>query len=329
MASDLSIKKNAWSSTAQSSGRDAGAGKAAASSAAQGDQEAESPLESSRVTLSNDALNRMLQYGQAVSRMATDTVASKKDLARARVEEIKKRIAMLKKLLAMMGPAAAKGVLREIRQLAGQLSAAAETLKEGSDGMSPATSGVGVMAASAVGAPLSSGSDGAALGATPARADGADPQARGGALSQGAQVAAAYAKVSADTEAADDTAARPAAGAEAGPDAGMAAAQAQAAASQSGSADPADASAGPMAGVGAADAANLRRAQDRQREEDASSLRDVLRELKALLALARQMAERGDEEARKDAAAAETMIEDAARTTDGIALGGVGTLPVA
>lgn len=316
MASDLSIKKNTFNSAAQSSGKEAGAGKGAA--VAQG-QEAESEQVSSRVTLSDDALKKILDYGQAVSRMATETVASKKDLARARIEEIKKRIAMLKKLLAMMGPAAAKSVLREIRQLAGQLSAAAETLKEGSGGMPSATTGMGMMPASVATAASTSGGE-AATGAALANAGGEQTDARGGAPSQSAQAAAAYAKVSADTRAAADTAAQQASGED---DAGGAEAQA----SEPAGSDAADEGVALANRGNATDAASLHRAQARQREEDAKTLREVLRELKALLATARQMIERGDEEARKDAAASEEMIEDAARSTEAIALGGVAVMP--
>ncbi|SAI66255.1 Uncharacterised protein [Bordetella ansorpii] len=321
MASDLSIKKNAFNSTAQSSGRDADAGKAIASSASQGDQDDEPQQLSSRVTLSDDALKRMFDDSQAVSRMATETVASKKNLARARIEEIRKRIAMLKKMLAMMGPAAAKSVLREIRQLAGQLAAAAETLKEGSGGMPSSATGVGMMPASLATAASTPGGEAAADAAQASAGGGEQADAPGGAPGQGAQAAAAYAKVSAETGATPDPAAQQASGTDDAEGAGSAAASAQA--SEKSGAGAADEDVVP---AGATDAASLQRAQARQREEDARTLREVLRDLKALLSLARLMTERGDEEARKDAAASEAMIEDAARSTEAIAMGGVGLI---
>ncbi len=327
MTSDFSIKKNSAGSTAPSSGTQADAARLLMS-AAQGDQETATRYLSARVTLSNDALNKVLEYGQAISRLSTDVMASRKDLARARIEEIKKRIEVLKKMLALMGPEAAKGVLREIRQLAGQLSAAADTLKQGAGAPSTAGGGVGAMPAPMADVPQLSDSATPVQAMPDAAADAGQGDARGGVASQAAQAAAAYAKVSATTDVATDATTQAGAGEAAASgtadEASAASGFDDAATSQDDSAEET-----VQSTVGKElDAANLRRSEDRQRGEDARNLREALRDLKALLALAKQKVERGDETARKDAEASEETIEDTVKTVEGMVTSDIGIMSI-
>ena len=89
------------------------------------------------LSLSDYAKKRM-----AVMREATDKLRamqaqqqeSRKEAARQRLEEIKKRIELLKQLVVALGPEAAKGALRQIKQLAQELGQAASVLKESSAG---------------------------------------------------------------------------------------------------------------------------------------------------------------------------------------------------
>ncbi|MFF7398278.1 hypothetical protein ACFZAI_17615 [Achromobacter sp. NPDC008082] len=107
------------------------------------DDTAKTDIPSVRVSISGDALERAAQGRQARQARQTQqadagqsaaTGPSGSDMARGRIAEIKQRIKMLKILLAMMGPEAAKGIIQELRQLAGQLAQAAATLSQGSGG---------------------------------------------------------------------------------------------------------------------------------------------------------------------------------------------------
>ena len=101
------------------------------------DDAAKTDMPSVRVSISGDALERAAQARKAQMAGAGQSAAagpSGSDMARGRIAEIKQRIKMLKMLLAMMGPEAAKGIIQELRQLAGQLAQAAATLSQGSGG---------------------------------------------------------------------------------------------------------------------------------------------------------------------------------------------------
>ena len=78
-----------------------------------------------RVVLSDDALERAAKARKAASQIAVDAAQSRQDFARSRVSQIKQRIEMLKKMLMFLGKAAAKSILLELRQLAGELGQAA------------------------------------------------------------------------------------------------------------------------------------------------------------------------------------------------------------
>ena len=84
-----------------------------------------------RQVLSDDALERAAKARKAISQLAVDAAQSRQDFARSRVSQIKQRIEMLKKMLMFLGKAAAKSILLELRQLAGELCQAASALKAG------------------------------------------------------------------------------------------------------------------------------------------------------------------------------------------------------
>ncbi|MGB3820081.1 hypothetical protein, partial [Achromobacter pulmonis] len=93
-----------------------------------------------RVVLSDEALERAAKARKAALHIAADAAQSRQDLARARIAQIKQRIDTLKKMLMFLGKAAAKVILRELRQLAGELGQAANALKD-SGGAQLATGG--------------------------------------------------------------------------------------------------------------------------------------------------------------------------------------------
>ena len=89
------------------------------------------------VTLSDYAQKRAKSMRDAFGKlrdMQARQAETRKDAARQRLEDIKKRIEMLKQLVMALGPAAAKGALRQLKQLAQELGQAAAVLKEPSGG---------------------------------------------------------------------------------------------------------------------------------------------------------------------------------------------------
>lgn len=89
------------------------------------------------VTLSEYAQKRAKSMREAFGKlreMQARQDESRKDAARQRLEDIKRRIEMLKQLVVALGPSAAKGALRQIKQLAQELGQAAAVLKEPSGG---------------------------------------------------------------------------------------------------------------------------------------------------------------------------------------------------
>jgi len=262
----------------------------------------EAPAASFRVTLSDDAWDRLYERKQALDRLASAPQQTDKDLARARVEEIKKRIESLKKLVMFMSPSAAKGVMNEIRQLAGQLADAAATLKAGGGGSAqaggtviPINVAVSADAATAGGAATAgnasvdasaevSASEPAAVAAAPAAA--APVAAASAAAAYAAQHAAGHAgEAGADASAAEE------------PDAGATDAQADDAAAQA--------------------ATTQRQDEARQRDDDAKALREAVRALKALLAMVQAKLRDADAQSRRDADDAHALLQQAARATEG------------
>lgn len=94
--------------------------------------------ESVRVNLSKAAQEK-LALSKAVRSSMDQHLQAKKARARERVAEVKKRIDELKKMLVMFGGMAPKALLRELKQLAGELKGAAKDLQEGGSAGSSAS----------------------------------------------------------------------------------------------------------------------------------------------------------------------------------------------
>ncbi|OZI46634.1 hypothetical protein [Bordetella genomosp. 5] len=280
------------------------------------------------VALSEDALERMLAAREALSRFAIESAQSRKDYARTQVERIKERIETLKKLLMMLGDSAARAILREIKQLAGELGAAASVLREGGGG----GGGVTVPPVQAAGETATATADtGAGLGAQTAPGQGANAGHEGGsdhpsnaaAPTSGATAAAAMYAAVASTPV-EPGAGAPAAGSPATgtPAAGSPAAGTPAA--DSDETDAADPAPGTAAQVNAqAQSAQARQAEAAQRREDAKALEEALRALKALLAMAQAKIREGDEAARRDAETASREIGEIAQDVTALSLSGL------
>lgn len=86
--------------------------------------------ESVQVNLSAAAQSK-LALSKAVRAGMEQHQQAKKARARERVAEVKKRIDELKKMLMMFGGMAPKALIRELKQLAGELKVAAKDLQEG------------------------------------------------------------------------------------------------------------------------------------------------------------------------------------------------------
>lgn len=271
------------------------------------------------VALSEDALERMLAAREALSRFAIESAQSRKDYARTQVERIKERIETLKKLLMMLGDSAARAILREIKQLAGELGAAASVLREGGGG---GGGGVTVPPVQAAGETATADADtGAGLGAQTAPGQGANAGHEGGsdhpsnaaAPTSGATAAAAMYAAVASTPV-EPGAGMPAAGA---PAAGTPAADSD----ETGAADPAPDTAAQVNAQ--AQSAQERQAEAAQRREDAKALEEALRALKALLAMAQAKIREGDEAARRDAETASREIGEIAQDVTALSLSGL------
>jgi hypothetical protein len=139
-----------------------GEGRALAEDSTQGDAMTE------RLAKMREALNRI----QAMPSGA----AQRKDMARARIQQLKDRIEAMRQMMVGLSPAAAKAMAREIRAMAHELKQAAGVLMSG--GESADAAGSGAAAADA-------GAD-----ATGANASGADATAQATAAEPGAATAA-------------------------------------------------------------------------------------------------------------------------------------------
>ena len=285
------------------------------------------------VALSEDALERMLAAREALSRFAIESAQSRKDYARSQVERIKERIETLKKLLMMLGDSAARAILREIKQLSGELGAAASVLREGDGGggsgltLPPVQAPGGTATAGAPDtATGDAGADAAAQTGTPRDAsavhDGdADGQPNTAAPTPAASAAAAmYAAVASTPVESGAVASGAVASGAATPTATPTAVADDAA----GDADSADSATGASVQVSAqAQSAQARQAEAAQRREDAKSLEEALRALKALLAMAQAKIREGDEAARRDAEAAAREIGEIAQDVTALGLSSV------
>lgn len=138
MTSPLSFNRSATGSSAQNVRTDSDA------STAQTSTETETSREQPSLA------SVMVQFSDEVRKRIDATMRAKmsklnnadQDLARGRIEQIKRRIQMLKMmLLSLAGQSVPPGVLREMRQLAAELGQAAKTLSGGSSGEAADTAG--------------------------------------------------------------------------------------------------------------------------------------------------------------------------------------------
>ncbi|MEI7376162.1 cell envelope biogenesis protein TolA [Dickeya chrysanthemi] len=128
MTSPISFNRTAAGSSAPYTGTDSDAGSAQAGTEADTSREQQS-LTSVLVQFS-DEVRKRIDAAMRINMSKLDN--ADQDLARGRIEQIKRRIQMLKMmLLSLAGQAVPPGIMREIRQLARELGQAANTLNEG------------------------------------------------------------------------------------------------------------------------------------------------------------------------------------------------------
>ncbi|MCH1994310.1 hypothetical protein L7Q78_16105 [Achromobacter xylosoxidans] len=284
-------------------------------------QPADKPV-SIRVILSDDALERAAKARKAAFQMATNAAQSRHDLARARVAQIKQRIDTLKKMLMFLGKAAAKAILRELRQLAGELGQAASALKD-SGGVQAAGASPGAAAAPVVHGASGVPATGDANGTPAGTAEGADATGAGAPTptTAASRALAAYAAASdtaldsdadtADTPAAD-TAAQGAA----------AAARADAAKAASASVDTDTAGDRNDKAGAPTESRHEPQAAQKRREGDAQAVRDAIRAMKELLAMLKSKLRQHDKEAQKQVAEVRDALAEAEKTAQAIDGGG-------
>lgn len=280
-------------------------------------QPADNPV-SIRVILSDDALERAAKARKAAFHIPTNVTQSRHDLARARIAQIKERIDTLKKMLMFLGKAAAKFILRELRQLAGELGQAARVLKDSAGAQPAADTSLG-----AVAAPVVQGADGtdAAPAASPAStADGTD--AANAANAEGGQSQAAASRALAAYAAASDTAVHADADTADTPDADSAT-QSVAAKDTSvpGDTDKAD-SHDDKAATAVAESRQDPQAAQKRRQDDAQAVRDAIRAMKELLSMLKNKLRQHDKEAQKQAAEVRDTLAEVEKTAYAIENGG-------
>ncbi|MDQ7986676.1 hypothetical protein QYS36_17180 [Pseudomonas sp. G34] len=244
------------------------------------------------VTLSEYAQKRAKSMRDAFGKlrdMQARQAETRKDAARQRLEDIKKRIEMLKQLVMALGPAAAKGALRQLKQLAQELGQVAAVLKEPSDG-----------AASSLGTDAKAG-------------------AREGATAQETVMAEAVSEA-APTE---EVAVEPEAEAET-PEVNAETTELAAGEEAEEGDDPvvSEDEAGEQAQATTSQAGN--QGNERQRRADAEELKKVAGQLKQLLAMVRsQISGKPDEESRKLIEGIDKQLAEVEKAATGMSSGGV------
>lgn len=206
--------------------------------------------------------------------------------ARERLEEIKRRIEQLKSLVMMFGASNAKGMLRELKELAGELRQVAGTLKDGASGATPAQLNQAPDFAAA-----QAGSSDAPGEATIAQSDDAE-----GRAAYAATQALSETEQPSETANAQGNGTTPA---------------------QSSDASENEKAAGSE--VKAADEKALEQQKDRQREEDAQSIQAAVRSLKELLAMLKSQLnqqQRNDKETRKQIDEITRLITDSEQAAE-------------
>lgn len=282
-----------------------------------------------RVILSDDALERAAKARKAVFQMA-DAAQSRHDLARTRVAQIRQRIDTLKRMLMLLGKAAAKAILRELRQLAGELGQAANALKDSGGvqdaaGAPPAAAATPVVQSASGAAATESAGDTPAISpagaAEDARATGssAGPSTPTAAASRALAAYAAASDITMDTDAsASDTPATDTA------------ARADAAKSAS-VPDDTDTASDRNDNVGALAGSRLASQAARKRRDDgalsAAMVRGAIRDMKELLAMLTSKLRQNDRAAQKQLAAVHDTLAEAERAAQAIgggAMRGIG-----
>ncbi|MCO7263158.1 cell envelope biogenesis protein TolA [Dickeya zeae] len=282
MTSPLSFNRSATGTAAQNVRADSDA------STAQTSTETETSREQPSLA------SVMVQFSDEVRKRIDATMRAKmsklnnadQDLARGRIEQIKRRIQMLKMmLLSLAGQSVPPGVLREMRQLAAELGQAAKTLSGGSSGEAADTAGgdqSGMATESGGAAALSAATATSSTSSTSTAGDSAS--AESAALGEHAAGTSSAAK--------------------------------------SGEGDASAQEAKQWQDVAAAFIE--RSAGSTQHRADAKSVQDAVRELKSLLAMAKNASRHGDKEAQKQIRAINHSIADIEKTVQSMSMTGGG-----
>ncbi|WP_038906018.1 hypothetical protein [Dickeya zeae] len=282
MTSPLSFNRSATGTSTQNVRTDSDASTAQTSTETETSREQPS-LTSVMVQFSDEVRKRI----DAAMRVNMNKLNSAdQDLARGRIEQIKRRIQMLKMmLLSLAGQSVPPGVLREMRQLAAELGQAAKTLSGGSGGTATDTAGgenqSGVAAESGGGA-LSAAT--AATTSTSSSAAGDSASAESPALGTGERTAGVPSTA------------------------------------KSGEGDASAQEAKQWQDVAAAFIE--RSAGSTQRRADAKSIQDAVRELKSLLSMVKNASKNGDKEAQKQIQAINQYIADIEKTVQSMNMTG-------
>ncbi|AUQ27252.1 cell envelope biogenesis protein TolA [Dickeya zeae] len=280
MTSPLSFNRSATGTAVQNVRTDSDASTAQTSTETETSREQPS-LASVMVQFSDEVRKRIDATMRA--RMSKLNNADQ-DLARGRIEQIKRRIQMLKMMLmSLAGQSVPPGVLREMRQLAAELGQAAKTLSGGSGGAATDTAG-------------------------------GENQSGVAAESGGAAALSAATTTSSTSTAGDSASAESAALGE----------------------HAAGTSSATKSGEGDASAQEARQWQDLaaafiersagspQHRADAKSVQDAVRELKSLLAMAKNASRHDDKEAQKQIRAINQSIADIEKTVQSMSMTGGG-----
>ncbi|AIR70146.1 hypothetical protein [Dickeya fangzhongdai] len=288
MTSPISFNRSAAGTSAQNAKTDTDAG-STTRAGAQADASQEQPSVTSVLVQFSDEVRKRIDAAMRTNMSKVNDFDQ--DLARGRIEQIKRRIQMLKMMmLSLVGQSVPPGVLREIRQLAAELGQAAKTLNEGG-GSGVANTG----AAGVAGGENQSGSIADGSGDTSASA-----------LSGAMAVSAAGENVSAESDGLGNG--------------GDHAAGASAAEKSDG-----DASAQEVEQLQSVAAAITERgAGSQQRRADAKSVQDAVRELKSLLAMVKNASRNDDKEAQKQIQAINQYIADTEKTVQSMSMTGGG-----
>ena len=288
MTSPISFNRSAAGTSAQNAKTDTGAG-STTRAGAQADASQEQPSVTSVLVQFSDEVRKRIDTAMRTNMSKMNDFDQ--DLARGRIEQIKRRIQMLKMMmLSLVGQSVPPGGLREIRQLAAELGQAAKTLNEGGGSGAANTGAAGVAGGENQSGAVANGS-----GDTSASA-----------LSGAMAVSAAGESASAESEGVGD-----------GSDH---AAGASAAAKSDGDASAQEAE--QLQSVAAA--ITERGAGSQQRRADAKSVQDAVRELKSLLAMVKHASRNDDKEAQKQIQAINQYIADTEKTVQSMSMTGGG-----